>query len=186
MLMNRFRRLYGPNSYQSELGIDPLAHIPRGGRWLDAGCGTGVAVREAVRLRPDISVVAVDLEAGFVTGEPPPPGLHFVQADLRSLAIAGTFDLVTGVHVLHFVPDQQACLARLAGCLATGGRLFANLDPNDIWLGLTWESARRLGGAPQVVEGAPVWGRFVAHRTDRGGNRQGVESRQSLYAPEGL
>jgi SAM-dependent methyltransferase len=184
MLMNRFRRLYGPNSYQSELGVDPLALIPHGGRWLDVGCGTGVAVREAARLRTDITVVALDLEAGFVDGRPLPPNLAFVQGDLGRLPLGGAFELVTGVHVLHFVPDQQAVLRALAGRLAPGGRLRANLDPNDIWLGSSWATARPLGGAPGVVEAAPAWGVFIAHRADRGGNRQGVESRQSLYAPE--
>ena len=181
MFMNRFRRLYGPNSYATELCIDPLALLPQGGRWLDVGCGTGVAVREAARKRPDVTLVAVDLEAGFVTGEAPPSNLKFIQADVTRLALAGTFDLVTGVHVLHFVADQQAVIRRLAALAGTAGRLFANLDPNDIWLGESWGTARPLGGAPFVVSAPAEWGAYVGSRSDRGGNRQGVESCQSLY-----
>ncbi len=178
--MNRFRRLHGENSYAGELGVDVLDVLPMGGRWLDIGCGTGVAVREAARLRPDVQIVALDLFAGFHDGRRPPDNLRFLQADAARLPLRTKFDLITAVHVLHFLDDKQACLAGWFDLLAEGGRLYANLDPGDVYLGDRWENAAALDTQPLVMNAPVQWGTFVAAR-DNGVNRMGVASRASLY-----
>lgn len=185
MIMNRFRRLAGINSYQSELGARPDELVPGGGRWLDIGCGTGVAVREFARARPDATVVALDIEAGLYDGRATTANLHLLQADAARLPILGpgVFDLITAVHVLHFLDDKQGVLRRLESFLRPGGTLGANLDPLDVWIGPSWEQAQPLGGVPQILRSAPSWGTFVAARSAPLGNRQGVVSRQSLYFP---
>ena len=183
MLMNRFRRLAGPNSYHTELGLDLNAILPKGARWLDVGCGTGVAVRELARLRPDVEILGVDLEAGFDDGRALPPNLRFRQGDVTELDLPAGFNLVTAVHVLHFVADKQALLTRLAGLLATGGRLAANLDSVDVVLGADWAAGKPLGGLSQVLDSVPGWGLFQGSRLNPVRNGQGVESVQSLYDP---
>lgn len=182
-MMNRFRRLRGPNSYTTELGIDPLSCLPQGGAWLDVGCGNGFAVREAAKLRPDIKIVALDLEPGFVAPATPPNAL-FMQADASALPLTGRhFDLVTAVHVLHFIDDKLAATLRWAELCRPGGKLLANLDPGDVWLGPDWASARRLEGEQTVLTAPATWGRFVGARAADRPNRQGVLSRASLYSP---
>ena len=182
--MNRFRRLAGPNSYQTELNLDLNAVLPKNALWLDVGCGTGVAVRELARLRPDVEILAVDLEAGFDDGRALAPNLRFRQGDVTVLDLPAGFDLVTAVHVLHFVADKQALLNRLAGLLKTGGRLAANVDPLDVVLGAEWAAGKPLGGLPQVLDSVPGWGLFRGSRLNPARNRQGVESIQSLYDPD--
>lgn len=183
MLMNRFRRLAGTNSYQSELGKNPADLLPPGGRWLDVGCGTGVAVREFALARPDATVVALDIEAGLYDGRPAPANLHLLQGDAARLPVCGSFDLITAVHVLHFLHDKQLVLRRLEALLRPGGGLWANFDPLDVWLGPSWDAAAPLGGVPTMLNAAPGWGTFIASRAAATGNRQGVTSLQSLYSP---
>lgn len=181
--MNRFRRLRGPNSYATELGVEPLALLPHGGVWLDVGCGIGTAVREAARERPDLRIVALDLEAGFVAPTTP-PNLRFIQADATRLPVtAMLFDLVTAVHLLHFIDDKQAALNAWFHTLKPEGRLLANLDPHDVWLGAGWQSAARMPGEQTVLTAPVAWGEFTAARGHEATNRQGVKSRQSLYTP---
>lgn len=184
-MMNRFRRLRGANSYESELGADPLALLPPGGAWLDVGCGNGVAVREAARARPDVTIVAMDLEPGFVAPATP-PNLAFFQGDAARLPLDGPrFDLVTAVHVLHFIDDKQAALAAWAALRKPGAPLYANLDPHDVWRGEGWADAARETGAQLVLRAPVVWGTFLSARDAAGTNRQGVRSRQSLYRSPG-
>ncbi len=189
-VMNRFRRLRGPNSYATELGADVLARIPPGGRWLDLGCGVGVAVREAARERPDVTIVAVDLHAGFVDGSALPPNLRFVQADATALPFGGSFDLVTAVHVLHFLADKARAVGDWAERLVAGGSLLANFDPADIRIGTDWETAVPLPGEPRLLDHTALglaeaagWGAFAGARPGPAANRCGVRSVQSLYAP---
>lgn len=180
-MMNRWRRLRGSNSYATELGVDPLALLPQGGAWLDIGCGNGVAVREAATERPDLTIVAFDLEPGFVAPHTP-SNLLLMQADAGRLPLLGRcFDLVTAAHVLHFIDDKQQALDEWAAVLKPAGRLFANLDPHDVWLGAAWPDARRLEGVQTVLTAPARWGRYVAARDSEGTNRQGVKSRLSLY-----
>lgn len=182
--MNRFRRLRGPNSYATELGVDPVSVLPQGGVWLDLGCGTGAAVREAARERPDLQIVALDVEAGFVAPATP-PNLRFIQGDAARLPVAGArFDLVTAVHVLHFIDDKQAALNAWVQLLKPAGRVYANLDPLDVCLGAAWESAQPMAGDQTVLTAPVSWGRFRAARDATGTNRQGVKSRLSLYAAD--
>ncbi|GLZ07099.1 methyltransferase [Actinomadura sp. NBRC 104412] len=130
--MNRERSLTGSNGYGRELGIDVLAKLPAGARWLDLCCGTGRALHEAAALLEGAAeIVGVDL-AGHFMPAPPPPGLTLVAASVTEWVPEGRFDLITSVHGLHYLGDKLAVLARAASWLCDDGLLVANFDARSI------------------------------------------------------
>ncbi|NEO30719.1 MAG: class I SAM-dependent methyltransferase [Symploca sp. SIO3C6] len=99
-------------------------------RILDAGCGTGVGTEYLVHLNPQASVVGIDLSAGALkvaTERCRRSGanrVEFHQLNLCDAAqLAGEFDLINCVGVLHHLPDPIAGIKSLAAKLAVGGLL---------------------------------------------------------------
>lgn len=109
--------------------IEP--ELPRGGRVLVVGAGTGIEIVHLKRARPDLRVHGVD------------PSEHMLELAERRVAEAGVgdgvtlqlgyaadvsidspFDAATLINVLHFVPDdggKAALLADIARRLRPGG-----------------------------------------------------------------
>jgi SAM-dependent methyltransferase len=140
--MNRERQLAGVNSYERELGFNPVDVLaallrvtgaPDTIAWLDLCCGTGRALIEAAgRLRDQgvvgrVLVEGVDLVDAF---DPAPdvPWLRLTVAPVLTWTPQRRYDLITSVHGLHYVGDKLGLLARAAGWLTDGGRLVADLD----------------------------------------------------------
>ncbi len=97
-------------------------------RILDAGCGTGVGTEYLVHLNPEASVVAIDLSAGALEVAKQRcqrSQAHRVEFHHLSLydveQLAGEFDLINCVGVLHHLPDPIAGIRALAKKLAPGG-----------------------------------------------------------------
>jgi ubiquinone/menaquinone biosynthesis C-methylase UbiE len=142
--MNRERSLTGSNGYGRELGIDVLAELPEGARWLDLCCGTGRALYEAAALLGGTAeIVGVDLAGHFVPASPP-PGLTLVAASVVDWTPEGRFDLVTSVHGLHYVGDKLGVLARAASWLSDDGLLVASFDARSVRLADGTPMGRRL------------------------------------------
>ncbi|MEQ8957054.1 MAG: class I SAM-dependent methyltransferase, partial [Coleofasciculus sp. C2-GNP5-27] len=97
-------------------------------RILDAGCGTGVGTEYLVHLNPHASVVGIDLSAGALqvaqerchrSGANRVEFHHLSLYDAQELA--GDFDLINCVGVLHHLPDPIRGIQALAPKLAPGG-----------------------------------------------------------------
>lgn len=97
-------------------------------RILDAGCGTGVGTEYLVHLNPHASVVGIDLSAGALqvaqerchrSGANRVEFYHLSLYDAPTLA--GEFDLINCVGVLHHLPDPIQGIQALAPKLAPGG-----------------------------------------------------------------
>lgn len=97
---------------------------------LDAGCGTG---RVAIELgRRGVEVVGVDVDASMLaTARRLAPDVTWVEADLVSLRLARSFDLVVMAgNVLLFTPEgtQSLVVAGCAGHLGPGGVMVAGFQ----------------------------------------------------------
>lgn len=97
---------------------------------LDAGCGTG---RVAVELaRHGIEVVGVDVDASMIAeARRRAPDLAWVEADLASLQLGRTFDVVVlAGNVPLFCPagDREALVASCAAHVAPGGAMVAGFQ----------------------------------------------------------
>jgi SAM-dependent methyltransferase len=131
--MNRERSLTGSNGYGRELGLDVLAELGDGARWLDLCCGSGRALDEAAALLDGrAEIVGVDLAGRFVPERPAGPRL--VTASVTAWTPDGRFDLITCVHGLHYVGDKLEVLARAASWLTGDGLLVASFDARSVRL----------------------------------------------------
>ncbi len=97
---------------------------------LDGGCGTGrVGIELAAR---GIDVVGVDVDATMLAAaRAKAPSLPWIEADLATLALGRTFDVVAlPGNVMIFVEpsDRGRVLARLAAHLDAGGALVAGFQ----------------------------------------------------------
>ncbi len=101
-------------------------------RVVDLGCGTGeltrvaherLGARETVGV--DSSPAMLERAAALAGG-----GVSFVRGDLGAFAEGG-WDVVLSNAAIHWVPDHEALLARLAALLAPGGQLAIQAPAND-------------------------------------------------------
>jgi SAM-dependent methyltransferase len=97
---------------------------------LDAGCGTGRVARELARRGVD--VVGVDLDGDMLaTARRRAPELPWVQADLATVDLGRTFDVIVGagnVMILLTPASEPAVFANLARHLRSGGLLVAGFQ----------------------------------------------------------
>ncbi len=113
---------------------DLLALVEPGAnpRVVDLGCGTGELTRLAHErlgaretLGVDSSPAMLERARAHAGG-----GLAFVQGDLAAFPGSG-FDVVLSNAAIHWVPDHERLLARLAGIVAPGGQLAVQAPAND-------------------------------------------------------
>ncbi|MBI5480982.1 MAG: class I SAM-dependent methyltransferase [Deltaproteobacteria bacterium] len=104
-----------------ELEAEVVLRHGRGGRVLEAGCGTGLVLE---RLRAGApTAVGIDLSRGML-GQARRRGLPVMQADLLHLPFPdGAFDLVCSFKVLAHVERIEEALAELARVTRPGGHL---------------------------------------------------------------
>lgn len=168
-LYNRLAWGTSPSQYAA---FAAEAVAARGGRLLDAGCGTATftaaAYREARRplVLIDRSVDMLERAAQRLADAP----AAFVQADLLDLPFsAAQFSTVACFGVLHVLDDPLAALAALRDQLGAGGQLFASMLVADRAVGRAYldalhragevakpRRAEHLAHAAQAVFGARV------------------------------
>lgn len=111
--------------------VDAL--VPRSATVLDAGCGTGRVALELARRGHRVTGVDRD-PAMLIAAQTKGPSLDWVEADLATLDLGGTFDAaVLAGNVLIFVAPgtEAAVVTRTAAHLRPGGLLIAGfqIDP---------------------------------------------------------
>lgn len=103
--------------------------LPRGGRLLDMGCGTGDIALAAMKERPDATVIAADFTPAMVAHarvRPGAEGAAFALADAMALPFPDkTFDAVVSGYLLRNVPHLPTALAEMVRVLKPGGRMAA-------------------------------------------------------------
>ena len=99
--------------------------VPRGARWLDVGCGTGVLTDVIVREARPAAVQSVDPSLAYIAfarRRVPDPRAAFIVADARLLPQrAGSVDVVVSGLALNFIPRPEVALAEIARVVRAGG-----------------------------------------------------------------
>jgi cyclopropane-fatty-acyl-phospholipid synthase len=152
-----FQRVLGPRLKYSgcywPTGIDTLgeaeeemleltaerAALADGQHVLDLGCGWGSFSLWAAARYPASRFVAVSnshSQRAFVVTAARAAGLanlEVITADVRTLALDRRFDRVVSIEMFEHMRNHRALLARIAGWLAPGGRLFVHVFAHRRW-----------------------------------------------------
>jgi SAM-dependent methyltransferase len=130
-----------------ELELELVTRYGAGRDVFEAGCGTGLLLREAAQVAR--SAVGLDLSRGMLAGARG-RGLRVVQGSLTHVPLpAARFDLVYSMKVLAHVPPIRESLIELTRLVRPGGHLL--LEFYNPW-SLRY-LAKRLGGPGRIADG---------------------------------
>jgi SAM-dependent methyltransferase len=117
-LMGRWSRLVGTAF------LDWL-DIPRGLRWLDAGCGNGAFTEELIARCAPASVTAIDPsdeQLAYARSRPGAKTAEFRTGDAQNLPFDdGSFDVGVMALVISFLPEPDKAAAELTRVVRPGG-----------------------------------------------------------------
>jgi trans-aconitate 2-methyltransferase len=111
--------------------LDLVRPVP-GGRVVDLGCGSGELTAELHRALGAAETLGLDSSPAMLAQARPRAGdgLRFELGDIGGFGQGG-WDVVFSNAALHWLPDHQSLLARLARLLAAGGQLAVQMPAND-------------------------------------------------------
>lgn len=156
--------------WSREVGKAFLAWLqpPKGGRWLDVGCGTGILTELISDTCAPASVIAIDPSASQIARartQVARARTEFRLADAQELPYPdGSFDVVASALVMNFVPDKARAMSEMRRVARPGSLiaacvwdLAAELSPS----GPLRRAMRTLGIDAPPVPGADSSGRAV-------------------------
>lgn len=116
-----------------------VSRVPRGGRLLDLGSSDGETLNHMAELRPDLRLMAVDLEG---TPERYPKGCDFVRGNLETDRLPwpdASVDAITCMHVVEHLRELTHLFLEVARLLKPGGRVYFETPHPDT---VRWPSAK--------------------------------------------
>ena len=100
-------------------------NVPKGGQWLDVGCGTGALSQTILQLAEPGHIKGMDRSEGFVNfarERVQDDRAHFEVGDAESLTDnTGSFDAAASGLVLNFIPHPEQTLAEMKRVTKPGG-----------------------------------------------------------------
>jgi SAM-dependent methyltransferase len=130
-----------------ELELELIRQYGAGGDVFEAGCGTGLLLKEAAAVAR--RAVGLDLSRGML-GPAKARGLSVVQGSITRLPLpSASFDLVYSMKVLAHIPPIAEAVTEMARLVRPGGHLLLEFyNPHSL---RTW--AKRLGGPAKISQG---------------------------------
>src|SRR5450432_4092159 len=139
------QRHHGYHRLIDDLELDLIRRYGAGKDVFEAGCGTGLLLREAARFAR--SAVGLDLSRGMLKAAQA-RGLRVVQGSLTEVPLpSASVDLVYSMKVLAHVPPIERAIRELARLVRPGGHLLLEFyNP----LSLRY-LAKRVGGPGRIA-----------------------------------
>jgi trans-aconitate 2-methyltransferase len=104
-------------------------------RVVDLGCGTGELTRDLHHRLAARETIGIDNSPAMLAKTAPfaGDGLRFQEGDIAGFPTAGDglYDLIFSNAALHWLPDHEAMLARLATALTERGQIAVQIPAND-------------------------------------------------------
>jgi SAM-dependent methyltransferase len=153
------QRHHGYHRLIDELELELVRRYGGGRDIFEAGCGTGLLLREAAAVGR--SAVGLDLSRGML-GPARARGLNVVQGSLTDVPLpSASFDLVYSMKVLAHVPPIQQAIAELSRLVRPGGHLLLEFyNPYSLRY-----LAKRLGGPGRIADGTTEKDVFTRYDT---------------------
>lgn len=116
---------------------------------LDLGCGTGALFRELLALGFDGEYLGIDWSETSVSRAAKRLGGRFVCADVATLPVVGTYDVVVLSEVLYYLDDPARTLHRLVPLVEADGSILVTVyqpgaGRSSSWHGVVRELDRML------------------------------------------
>lgn len=174
---DRFSRTYEDHRHHGyhrmidELELDLVRRYGSGRDVFEAGCGTGLLLKEAAGVAR--SAVGLDLSRGMLS-QARERGLKVVQGSITAVPLPSeSFDLAYSMKVLAHIPPIEGALAEMTRLVRPGGHLLMEFyNP----LSLRY-LAKRLGGPARISDGTTDHDVFTRYDTLQ---------RARSYLPPGL
>jgi SAM-dependent methyltransferase len=96
-----------------------MHHFPKGGRWLDFGCGAGGLVKYAISQGID----AIGAEDGWASDQGRRAGVPILHIDELE-KFGGQFDFISAIEVIEHIPNPLQSFKLIRSLLKTGGVFF--------------------------------------------------------------
>ena len=133
--------------------------LPRGGNWLDVGCGTG-SLTNAICAQADPSSVTGCDPAGtfieFAREHSRDPRVSFVTAGIGNLpARSGGYDSVTSLLAMNFFPDPEIAVIEMKSMAASTATVSAcvwDYSERMEFLRYFWDAAASLDPAARTLD----------------------------------
>jgi ubiquinone/menaquinone biosynthesis C-methylase UbiE len=152
-------RHHGYHRLIDELELELVRRYGSGRDVFEAGCGTGLLLRETARVAR--SAVGLDLSRGMLSSARA-RGLRVVQGSLTDLPLpTASVDLVYCMKVLAHIPPIEKALAELARVVRPGGHLLLEFYNPYSFRYL----AKRLGGPGKIAAGTTESDVFTRYDT---------------------
>ncbi len=162
---DRFSRTYEDHRHHGyhrmidSLELDLIRRFGRGRDVFEAGCGTGLLLKEAAAVAR--RAVGLDLSRGML-GQARKRGLQVVQGSITDVPLPSeSFDLAYSMKVLAHIPPIEAALAELCRLIRPGGHLL--LEFYNPW-SLRY-LAKRWGGPAPIADGTTDHDVFTRYDT---------------------
>jgi SAM-dependent methyltransferase len=157
-----------------------LGEVPRVGRALEIGAGTGYFTLNMLQAGVMADAVCTDISPGMLdalraNADRLGLGVETVACDAEHLPFDdASFDLVFGHAVLHHLPDLDRAFAEFARVLRPGGRLFFAGEPS--------HHGDRIAAVPKraATAVAPAWRRVMRASPAPPGRSDGGEHNHRL------
>ncbi len=151
---------------------------PKGARWLDIGCGTGVFTELVLDTCSPATVVASDPSAAQIElarNKPVAQRADFRIGDAQTLPFPnGAFDVVASALVINFIPDRPKAIAEMRRVGCAGG----------VVAGYVWDFAAELTPNAPIRSGLSRIGAKAPLASGTDDSR--LEALNSLFAMGGL
>jgi SAM-dependent methyltransferase len=165
-----------------------FAHVQRGEKLLDVGCGTGVVAVTAARAGAQVKALDLSpvlLERARWNADTAGVAIEFTEGDVEALPYPdASFDVVLSQYGHMFAPRPEVAVGEMLRILKPGGRIAFSTWPPELFIGRLFNLVGQYLPPPPGVPPVALWGDPNVVRERLGDKVTDlVFEREAMYVP---